>query len=285
VFFQVLLNGLFVGSVYCLISLGLTLILGVMDIADFAQGAMIMLGAFLAFFGLKVWGFNYVFVFICASLAVTVVGIINNIIVYRPAMRRGANTLIVALGILLIIQNLALLIFGPDYHAINLPFGSQSIYIAGATISIYKGTIILIALTLVIFVALFLQRTKIGKAIRAISQDKEGAAIVGIDGSKVSVVTFGIGTFLIGLTGTLLSPVYAFDVHFGLDLITKAFIIVIFGGLGSIRGAILGALIIGIGENMIAGYISTEYSSLLTFLLLIAILFSRPQGVFGEKSI
>jgi branched-chain amino acid transport system permease protein len=282
---QILLNGLFSSSIYCQVALGLTLILGVMDIADFAQGGLYMLGAFVAFLIAKSWGSSFLFAICVAILAASAVGIINNIIVYQPALKRGANSLIAALGILLVMQNLALLVFGPDYQTFQLRFGQAKIEIFGGTITLYKSIIVLESCLLVLGVWLFLQRTKIGKAIRAVSQNKEGAAIVGIGGRKVSVFTFGVGSALVGLTGALVSPIYAFDVHFGTDVIVKAFTISIFGGLGSTLGTIVGALVIGIGENIIAGYISTEYSNLMTFVLLILILFVRPQGIFGRRPI
>lgn len=284
-FSQVFLNGLFLSSIYCQVALGLTLILGVMDIADFAQAGLYMLGAFVAFFAAKIWGLNFLYTICLSIIAASLIGIINNIVVYQPVMRRGASSLIAALGILLIIQNLALLVFGPDYQTFQLPFGQEKVKILKGTITLYKGMMVLGTCIIVPAVWLFLQKTRIGKAIRAVSQNKEGAAIVGIGSGKVSVFTFGIGTALIGLTGALVSPIYAFDAHFGTDIIVKAFTIAIFGGLGSTLGTIAGALIIGIGENIVAGYISTEYSSLMTFVLLILILFVRPQGIFGSKAI
>jgi branched-chain amino acid transport system permease protein len=218
-------------------------------------------------------------------MAAAIVGIINNLLVYQPVLKRGANTLIAALGILLIVQNLALLVFGPDYQTYQLPFGHGKLTIGDGSITLYKAMIISIACLLVPSVWLFLEKTRIGKAIRAVSQNVEGAAIVGISSTKVSVFTFALGTSMVGLAGGLVSPIYAFDAHFGSDIIVKAFTIVIFGGLGSLRGVAVGALIIGVGENMMAGYISTEYSDLVTFVLLILILFVRPQGVFGRKAI
>lgn len=282
-FITVLMNGLYLSSIYCLVALGLTLLLGVMDIADFAQGGLYMLGAFVTFLAAKIWGFNFLFAISLSIIATTIVGVMNNILVYQPVMRREASSLIAALGILLIIQNLALIIFGADYQAFQLPFGQERIEILRGTITVYKSVIILTACVLVLAVWLFLHKTKIGKAIRAVSQNREGAAIVGIGGGKVSIFTFGIGTALVGLTGALVSPLYAFDAYFGTNIIVKAFAISIFGGLGSISGTILGALIIGIGENMFAAYLSTEYSDLTAFTLLILILFVRPQGLFGRK--
>ncbi len=284
-FTQILLNGLFSSSVYCLVALGLTIILGVMDIADFAQGALYMVGAYVAYLTGEILGLHFLFAIVLAVLAAAAVGIINNLLVYQPVLKRQANSLIAALGILLIIQNLALLIFGPDYQTYQAPFGQDKISILNGTITVYKATIILAAVILAPAVWLFLEKSLIGKAIRAVSQNSEGAAICGISSRRVSVVTFALGTALVGLAGALVSPVYAFDAHFGSDIVVKAFTIVIFGGLGSLRGAVIGALIIGVGENMIAGYLSTEYSSLMTFVLLILILFIRPQGVFGRRAV
>jgi len=256
-----------------------------MDIADFAQAGLYMVGAFLAFIVSEIWGLNFLTAICIAIVVASFIGIVNNLVVYQPAMRRGANSLIAALGILLIIQNLALLVFGADYQTLQLPFGQRNVQILKGTITLYKSMIVLIACVLVPAVSLFLKKTKIGRAIRAVSQNKEGASIVGIGSGKVSVITFGIGTALVGLTGALVSPIFAFDASFGSHIIVKAFTIAIFGGLGSIPGTVLGALIIGIGENMVAGYVSTEYSSLMTFALLILILFVRPQGIFGRKAI
>jgi len=284
-FTQVFLNGLYSSSVYCLVALGLTIILGVMDIADFAQAGLYMLGAYVTFLVAEMLGLNFFFALLLAIMAAAIVGIINNLLVYQPVLKRGANTLIAALGILLIVQNLALLVFGPDYQTYQLPFGHGKLTIGDGSITLYKAMIISIACLLVPSVWLFLEKTRIGKAIRAVSQNVEGAAIVGISSTKVSVFTFALGTSMVGLAGGLVSPIYAFDAHFGSDIIVKAFTIVIFGGLGSLRGVAVGSLIIGVGENMMAGYISTEYSDLVTFVLLILILFVRPQGVFGRKAI
>lgn len=280
---QLLLNGLFSASLYCLVALGLTLILGVMDIADFAQGALYMLGAYVALLVTTALGWTFVLALILAIGVAAAVGVINNLLVYQPVMKRGGSSLIAALGILLIIQNIALLVFGPDYQTYQVPFGRENIRLGPGLIPVYKATIIGLTLLLVPSVWLFLAKTRTGKAIRAVSQEKEGASIVGIGRWKVSVVTFALGTALIGLAGALASPLYAFDAFFGADTIVKAFTIVIFGGMGSLLGVVFGAALIGFGENLISGYISTEYSSLVTFVLLILILFVRPQGVFGKK--
>lgn len=279
---QVLLNGLFSSSLYCLVALGLTLILGVMDIADFAQGAIYMVGAFVAFLVSTKLGVPFGVALLVAVAAVVVLGIVNNRLVYEPVRRKGASTLIAALGVLLIIQNVALLIFGSDFQTYTPPFGREPVAIGNGVMPAYKLTVIGIAAVAVPLVWLFLNKTRPGKAVRATSQNKEGAAIVGIGARQVSFITFALGSALVGLAGALASPVFAFDAFFGADTIVKAFTIVIVGGMGSIPGVLAGVLIIGFGENLVSGYISTEYSTLVTFALLIAVLFLRPEGMFGK---
>jgi branched-chain amino acid transport system permease protein len=280
---QVLINALFSASVYCLVALGLMLILGVMDIADFAQGGLYMVGAYVAYLVISVGGWGFVAGIAAAVCATVLIGAVNNLLVYRPVTERGASSLIAALGVLLVIQNVAILVFGRDFQTYQAPFGREVISLGAGTVSVYKATVIGAAVILVPLVWYFLARTRTGKAIRAVSQEKEGAAIVGISRTKVSVVTFAIGSAVIGLAGALVSPIYAFDTFFGVDTIVKAFTIVIVGGLGSLAGMLAGVAMIALGENLVAAYLSTEYSSLVTFGLLIAILFSRPQGLFGTK--
>ncbi len=279
---QVLLNGLFACSLYCLVALGLTLILGVMDIADFAQGATYMVGAFVAFLAVTKLGLGFHWALLLAIGVALALGVANNEFIYQPVMRRSASTLIAALGVLLIVQNVAVMIFGSEFQTYSPPFGRQPVEIGSGVIPVYKLTVIAIACIAVPLVWAFLTKTSIGKAIRAMSQNKEGAAIVGIGSREVSLITFSIGSALVGLAGALASPVYAFDAFFGADAIVKAFTVVIVGGMGSIAGVLVGVAIIGFGENLVSGYISTEYSTLVTFVLLIAVLFLRPQGLFGK---
>lgn len=279
---QILLNGLFASSLYCLVALGLTLILGVMDVADFAQGAIYMAGAFVAYLCSTQLGLHFSLALLAAVLAAVALGVANNELIYQPVTRRAASTLIAALGIMLILQNIAVLVFGSDFHTYDPPFGRKPVEIGSGLIPLYKLSVIAIAAVSVPLVWIFLNRTATGKAIRAMSQNREGAAIVGIGGREVSLVTFAIGSALVGLAGALASPVYAFDAFFGADVIVKAFTIVIVGGMGSIPGVLVGVVIIGFGENLVSGYVSTEYSTLVTFMLLIVALFLRPQGIFGK---
>ena len=279
---QYVINGAFVSSVYALMALGLTLIFGVMQIADFAQGALYMLGAYVSFYITNRAGLSYFLSLPAAMAAVALVAVLNHLAVYRPLRRAGgATTFVAALGILLVVQNTALWAFGAEYRLIRSPFGDAKVGVLGAVITYQQVFIILMTAALIIAVWLFLQRTTLGKALRAMSQNRDAAALMGINPDRIAVATFALAGALAGSAGALVSPLRAFDPHIGALAILKSFAIVIFGGMGSISGALLGALIVGLAETMTAAYVAAEYSDLIAFVLMIAVLFVRPQGLRG----
>ncbi len=279
---QYVINGVFVSSVYALIALGLTLIFGVMQIADFAQGALYMLGAYVSFYITNRAGVSYFLSLPAAMVAVALVAVVNYLGVYRPLHRAGgATTFVAALGILLILQNTALWAFGGEYRLIRSPFGDAKVTVLGAVITYQQLFIVLMTAALILSVWLFLQRTTLGKALRATSQNRDAAALMGINPNRIAVVTFALAGALAGAAGVLVSPLRAFDPHIGAVAILKSFAIVIFGGMGSISGAMLGALIVGLAETMTAAYVAVEYSDLIAFALMVAVLFVRPQGLRG----
>lgn len=281
-FAQFLVNALFVSSLYALVALGLTLIFGVMQIADFAQGALYMLGAYVGFYVTNVFGLSYFLSLPAAMVGIAIIGALDNVLVYRPLRRAGgATTFVAALGILLILQNAALWAFGGDYKLIRSPFGDAKVDLGGAIITYHQIFIVLMTASLIGGVWLFLRKAKVGKALRAMSQNREAAALMGINLDRISLVTFAIAAALAGTAGVLISPMRAFDPHIGAIAILKSFAIVIFGGMGSISGAVLGAFIVGLAETMTAAYIAAEYSDLVAFVLMIGILFVRPQGLRG----
>ena len=279
---QYVINGAFVSSVYALMALGLTLIFGVMQIADFAQGALYMLGAYVSFYITNRAGLSYFLSLPAAMAAVALVAVLNHLAVYRPLRRAGgATTFVAALGILLVVQNTALWAFGAEYRLIRSPFGDAKVGVLGAVITYQQVFIILMTAALIIAVWLFLQRTTLGKALRAMSQNRDAAALMGINPDRIAVATFALAGALAGSAGALVSPLRAFAPHIGALAILKSFAIVIFGGMGSISGALLGALIVGLAETMTAAYVAAEYSDLIAFVLMIAVLFVRPQGLRG----
>lgn len=281
---QLVLNALHAASLYSLVALGLTLILGVLDIADFAQGALYMVGAYAAFYATSLLGLSFFLALPLAMLACSLLAMTNYLAVYRPLRRfSGATTFIAALGLLLILQNLALIVFGTDFRLVRAPFSGVRFHVLGATWTGYQVFIASSVAVLLLVTWLFLKATPIGKRLRAVSQNRAGALVVGLDPLSVELVAFALAGALAGAAGTLASGVNAFDPSIAAIVVIKAFAIVIFAGMGSVPGAILGALIVGLAETLTGGFISTQYAELTAFVLMIVVLLFRPRGLFGVQ--
>lgn len=279
---QLAINALLVSSLYALVAMGLTIILGVLDIADFAQGALYMLGAFTAFYATTMLGLSFFLALPLGFLIGGTIGVANYLAVYRPLRRAsGATTFIAALGLLLILQNLALWIFGADFKLVPSPFGKTRLSVVGASLGSYQLFLVAAVAVVVLATWAFLQRTRLGKALRAVSQNRNGALIIGVDAMRVEVTAFAVAGGLAGLAGALASAVNAFDPSVAALVVIKAFAIVIFGGMGSVPGALLGALIVGIIETATAGVVNTQYAELTAFLLMVIVLLVRPRGLLG----
>jgi branched-chain amino acid transport system permease protein len=280
---QFLINAAFVSSIYALVALGLTLIFGVMQIADFAQGALYMLGAYVSFY---ITGRGHLSYFLSLPVTMVTIGavsILTYVIVYRPLRRvGGATTFVAALGILLILQNVALWAFGANYRLIRSPFGDAKVILVGAVITYQQLFIVALTAAMVLGTWLFLHRVKVGKGLRAVSQNRDAATLMGINPDRIGLATFGIAGALAGGAGALVSPTRAFDPHIGAIVILKSFAIVIFGGMGSVSGALLASFIVGLAETLTAAYLSAQYSDLIAFVLMILVLFMRPQGLRGS---
>lgn len=281
---QLILNALHASSLYVLVALGLTIVLGVLDIADFAQGALYMVGAYVAFFATTSFGLSFFLALPLAMLAGSLLAMTNYVVVYRPLKRvSGAATFIAALGLLLILQNLALLVFGADFRLVQAPFENVSLSILGAIFTGYQVFLVGSATALVLLTWLFLKRTGIGRELRAVSQNRQGALVVGLNPFRVEMVAFALAGALAGAAGTLSSAVNAFDPSVAAIVVIKAFAIVIFGGMGSVPGAIVGALIVGLAENLTGGLVNVQYAELTAFVLMVVVLLFRPRGLFGAQ--
>jgi len=281
---QFFINGIYISCTYVLVALGLSLIFGVLDIADFAQGALFMVGAYICYYAMKFLGVPYFLSLSFSLFFVAILGNINNLLVYRPLRGTiGANTLVAALGIFIIIQNLGLLVFGSEYTSVESPFGKAKFSFLHVFITEHRTFVIFATFFLIFLTWLFLYKTKWGQGLRAMSQNREAATLVGVNIDKVSIIAFGLAAGLAGVSGALIAPVEPFTPTLGGEVILKAFASVVFGGMGSLIGAVTGAFIIGITETVAVAFISSAYSSLIAFGLMILILFIRPQGLLGEK--
>ena len=280
---QFALNGLFLSSVYALVALGLTLIFGVMDIADFSQGALFMVGAFLSFVLMTVAGLHFLVSIVIAMALVAMLGALNYLLAYRPLQREaGPNTFIAALGILVVLENLALLIAGAEEFYMEPPLGDGNFRVVGASITHQRAFLVAMTGLFIFGVWFFLTRTRTGKALRALSQNRTGAEVCGINKTRISIIAFLLASALAGGAGVLMAPITPIHPHMGGEIIVKSFAIVVIGGMGSAPGALVGALIIGLGETISTAYLPSLVTNLIAFVLMILVLLFRPNGIFGN---
>ena len=281
-FFQQILNGIMLGSVYSLVALGLTLIYGILGIPNFAHGALYMLGAYIAFLLVSSAGVNFWLAMIVAMVGLALVGMLVERLVFRPLMEAPhLNSFIAAIGLIFIIENGALILWGPDFKRFP-PVYEQLYHIFGITITLQRIIIVLTAVGLIMLMELFIKKTTIGATIEATAQDRVGTQLVGINVNRVDLITFALGTALAAAAGALIGPILLVYPSMGGAVILKAFVIIILGGMGSIPGAIVGGFILGLLESIGGGYITTEYHEVLAFGVLVAVLAIKPTGLFGR---
>lgn len=280
-FAQILANGIMAGCVYGLVAVALALVFGVLEIPQFAYGAHAMISAYALIAAMNL-GMSYFTGFIFAVLIGLILGGIVQILVFEPLRDKPHATLfIAAFGLLLVLQGLALLFFGPDPYVIDPPI-SGAIQVFGAFITYHRLIIIIGAVISIISLNLFLHRTKIGSAIRAAGQNPTGALVVGIAPKRIAMLTMALGSGLAAVAGCLLAPISQVFPTMGDSLILKAFIIVVMAGMGSINGALLAGLFVGITESFGSAYFSPHLRDAYSILFLILILLVKPSGIFGS---
>ena len=286
-FLSYLINGISLGSIYAIIALGYTMVYGIARMLNFAHGDIIMVGGFVVFtivstLGLSPWLGLLVAVVIC-----TVLGIVIEKVAYCPL--RGASSLavlITAIGVSYLLQNVALLIFGSNARQFTSIINLPNLKLADGRLTISAVTIVTIITCLVIMVGLtaFINKTKIGQAMLAVSEDTGAATLMGINVNKTISITFAIGSALAAIAGALLCSAYpSLTPYTGSMPGIKAFVAAVFGGIGSIPGALIGGVILGVIENLTKAYISSQLSDAVVFSVLIIVLLVRPTGILGKK--
>jgi branched-chain amino acid transport system permease protein len=273
--------GLSIGSIYILMALGLTLMFGMMHIINFAHGAVYMLGAFVIYYVFFQWGAPYFAAFLAAMLLLGIFGYLVERGIYRPIKGGIEPTLVALLALSTFLEAAGYPVFGQlDKHVPSVFEGTRNVF--GVMISVERLMIIPIAAALVVVLYLFITKTKIGAAMRAIEQDKEAAALQGVNVHVINGLAFAIGFALAAASGALIAPIFKLDPMMGDQPLLKAFIIIILGGLGSIPGAILGGLLLGLIDSTVATALGAEPAFLLSFVFIILLLFFRPAGLFGH---
>lgn len=283
-FLTTLISGLSLGSIYALIALGYTMVYGIAKMLNFAHGDVIMVGAFTVIvsvmtMGLPVWVGLLLSVVICTTLGMTI-----ERVAYKPLRKAEPLTvLITAIGVSYLLQNVALLIFGSTQKSFPTVFHVSSVHFGDVSMS--GESVVTLAVTIVIMIclSLFINKTRAGKAMRAVSQDKEAAELMGISVNRTISLTFAIGSALAAVAGIFYGATYGFIGPFtGSMPGIKAFVAAVFGGIGSIPGAMVGGILLGVLESMSKAYISTELSDGIVFASLIVVLLVRPTGLFGK---
>lgn len=289
-FLQQLINGMSLGSIYALIALGYTMVYGIVRLINFAHGDIMMMGAYAGYFVLVAVGTSFVgmsFAFICAMVFCAVLAIIIERLAYRPLREAPRlNSLITAIAVELILQNaMRVLPFaGPDPRP--YPTMETKNFSINEHIAISNIQIIVIVSSAVLMVVLWyvVNHTRTGKSMQAVSFDMKAASLMGISVNKTIAITFVIGSVLAGAGGVLYATAYPqVDPIMGSMPGLKAFIAAVFGGIGSIPGAMVGGIILGIAETLTKGYISSQYADAISFAILIVILLVKPTGIFGKK--
>lgn len=286
-FLSAIIAGISLGSIYALIALGYTMVYGIAKMLNFAHGDVIMVGAFMMFIALTKMGLHPILCIIFGTVMCTILGVVIEKLAYKP-LRKATSlaVLITAIGVSYFLQNSAQLIFGAGSKTFTSLFGSGNISLFDGQIIISHNTIVTICVSVIIMIGLtlFINKTKTGRAMLAVSEDKGAAQLMGINVNKTISITFAIGSALAAIAGALLCSSYPIlSPTTGAMPGIKAFTAAVLGGIGSIPGAMIGGILLGVIENISKVYISTQLSDAIVFGILIIILLVKPTGILGKK--
>jgi len=279
---QSILNGLAAGGIYVLVALGLTLVFGIMNIVQFAHGEIYMLGAYASYFLIKLFGFSFWEALPVSAIAIGLLGIVLEKFFFRPFRDRFEPSIIVAVALMVLLQTTAVVGFGTDTKSMGgiIP-GVLSI--GGVTLSWDRLLGILVGIILVVALFLLIQKTKIGQAMVAVSQDPYAAALQGIDVNRISSIAMAVGCALAAIAGSLMGSIFSTSPFMGTSAITKGIAVIILGGLGSIPGAVAGGLVLGLIDGLVPPLLSSTMAGIVGFGVIIIVLLFRPTGFFGHE--
>jgi len=289
-FLQQLVNGLSLGSIYALIALGYTMVYGVLRLINFAHGDVYMVGAYVGYYlsrrlqGKEPSLISALIVMIGAMIACAVLGLLIERLAYRPVRRASRLTLLIsAIGVSLFLENAGQLVFGPDPKFFPSLAPHADFIVAGVRVTSEQLTVIGVSFLLMVLLRFFIQKTRTGKAMRAVSFNLDTAKLMGISTDGIIAITFALGSALAAAAGVLIGmQIPKIDPLMGIIYGLKAFVAAVLGGIGNVPGAVLGGLLIGTSEVMVVGYLSSTYRDAIAFGILILVLLLRPQGILGR---
>lgn len=284
-FLQVLASGLMLGALFAIVSIGLTLIFGIVKVVNFAHGEFLMIGMYLVYLITAKLGLHPLLTVVAVAPLLFLVGVATQRLIIQPLMsaRDDHIQIFATVGLSTALINLALLIFGADIA--NTPPGGLRMPVQIGPVRVLLGQVIILlaSAALVIGLQLFLQRTQTGRAIRAVAQNRAAAQLMGINVNRIYMLTFGIGAACVGLAAAMVAPLYPTSPTIGTYFVLTAFVVVVLGGLGSIGGAFAGAMIIGLIDSFAGFYIGSDLREVAVFGVFLLILILKPSGLFSER--
>lgn len=281
-FFQLALGGLMVGAIYALLGMGYSLIYRASGLLTFAQGEYFMLGAFFTYTFSVLAGVPVILSLIGVTVVMAGLGILSERVLIGPLLKRGSGPIHIVLatiGLSIFLQNLAMMIWGSEGFYVPSVLGDMPFQVAGVYVVPQNLAIVFVALGLMVALHFFMNRSRIGTALRAAAQDKMAAGTLGINVSMTIAITWAIAVGLAGIAGFLIAPIFGVNAHMGLLVGLKGFAAAVVGGYGSIYGAVLGGFVIGLVEAFSSGYIDSSLKDVIVFSVLLAVLMVRPQGL------
>jgi branched-chain amino acid transport system permease protein len=279
---QSIMNGLAAGWIYVLVAVGLTLVFGIMRIVQFAHGEIYMLGAYTSYFLIKLFGFNFWIALPVTAIVIGLFGIVLEKVFFRPFRDRFEPSIIVAVGLMVLLQTTAVVGFGTDTKSMGgiIP---GVLRISGVFLSWDRLLAIVVGIILVAALFLMIQKTKMGQAMVAVSQDPDAATLQGINVNRISTLAMSLGCTLAAIAGSLMGSIFSTSPFMGTFAITKGIAVIILGGLGSIPGAVAGGLILGLIDGLVPPLLSPTIAGIVGFCVIIIVLLFKPKGLLGHE--
>jgi branched-chain amino acid transport system permease protein len=284
---QVLANGLVNGAVLALMAISLTLIFSILRVPHFGLGGIFVWGAYIAFFAVERFGLPFAVAVLVAGAGTALLGVAIERVAFRPLRAASEDAMFVsAIGVLIALENAALLLWGGETQSIPVPTSLGFVVSLGGAIYLPAMRVLIVVVATLAFLGLlaFVKLTRMGKAMRAVAQDRVAARLLGVPIDRVASWTFALGSAFAGIAGALTGAAFTFNFEMGSLGVIKAFVVVVLGGLGSVGGAMVGGIFLGVIDSLTLTYVTSEYKQLVAFSVLILVLVLRPSGLFGQRS-